>query len=240
MKNKESFLSKIKKKVIMENNCDEKIKALKKEKEISNEEIKRIIAENKVMFKKRRLSDLFTEKIVFFCFTLSFLIEIIMLFLGITNNLTTYTYTVPLLLFFFFFFFSGFFYATELPEGKKRKFLSKIKYLRKNKKQIMASLRSVDDEKENISKMINDFGNNNNDDNKKLFDFAVDIDLAKSIGSYFSESEVDKMMFDKNGSSITYYDILNFIYKMENIENIKTQARYIKEVANSEDIRIYG
>ena len=82
--------------------------------------------------------------------------------------------------------------------------------------------------------MLKDF--ENNDSNMEIMNFPVSVDFMKTIGSYFSEKEIERMMFDKDNEAITYYDLIKFVYKNENLEHIKKQAHQIKEMVKSKDV----
>ena len=246
MKNKERFLNKLKDAIFKSSNYDGKIDDFKKQKDETNENIKMLILENKPMFKKRKLSDLFTYKFIHVGYILSILMCLISSVYG-ANLLDVSTFSegkeIPsfepeLLCFFDVLSISLIFIFAKLKDdrakNKKVKFLSKLKCLRNKKKQIMTSMRNIDNEKKNIGKMIENFESNNSNDNKKLTDLPVSVDILKSIHLYFSEGEIEKMMYVKNKSYLSYYDIFNFMNKNE--KEIKELSNYIKNTDKVEDV----
>lgn len=236
MKNKQNFLNKLKNAIIKSRKNDEKIEELKREKECVNEEINQYIAENKAMFKKKRISDFFTEKAMLICGFSSNILAILLLITNIASNIEFNILFGGAISLSFLSFFMLILLLDIKPKSKKAKFLLKLKSLRNDKRKVVSLIKNVNIENKNIEKIIYNFEKNNNDDNKKLIDLPVSTNILKRLSDYFSESEIRKMMFVKNGESLNYYDIVNFMSKIENQEDIKKKADRLIEMAKSEEV----
>ena len=241
MKNKEGLLSKLKVEVFKSKRYDEKIADLKKQRDKANKAIKNYISENKEMFKKKRLRNIFTSNFIENSFFSSFIVCMTFFVISViffTLNLPSWICTISIS-----FTFLSFFCLSIIPfmmsfglSSKKEKLMLKLMRLCKSRNRTIVSLKNIKAEKENISKMIEDFESCNNENNRKLLASPINADFLKTLSSHFSEDEIKKMLFIKSGEHISYYDILNFINKIENEEKYANHARHIKQIEHSEEV----